>query len=467
MPATAGILVRISDDRTGDALGVERQEQDCRAVAERRGWAVGRVYRENDTSAFQRRKVLLPDGTTALRVLRPAFRELLDDIASGTITALVAYDLDRVARDPRDLEDLIDAVEHARIPTAAVTGEIDLSTDNGIFMARMLVNVANKSSRDTSRRVRRAILSLAEEGRPSGGARPFGYEDDKVTVRENEAEAVRWMHEQAAAGRSLRSIGLDLAVRYPERLWDNDSVRRLLTSARNAGLRVHRGQVIGPASWPGIVTPEERERTIDTLDDRNHPSRQVGGPRRYLLTGLLYCGACGGQEGPWDRRLYPRRNAARQRFGCLPKPAGGCAGSIVVYEPAEESIVTAVLERLRHVEPSPVVDDPTGHLRAEIARLEQEQRALGEQLAADPTAVLMLQAANRVMADKIEALREQVRHAHQAQRVADPAGVADSWPRLDPDQRRAVVEAVIDRVIVGPHAGGPRFTPSRLTIVWR
>ncbi|MCW2678806.1 MAG: invertase Pin, partial [Frankiales bacterium] len=68
--------MRISDDRTGDALGVERQEQDCRALAKRKGWTVSKVYRENDTSAFSRRKVKLPDGSTALRVIRPAFREL-------------------------------------------------------------------------------------------------------------------------------------------------------------------------------------------------------------------------------------------------------------------------------------------------------------------------------------------------------------------------------------------------------
>src|SRR5690348_2947507 len=103
-PIRAAILVRISDDRAGDAAGVGRQEKDARALAKRLGWRVGEVFVENDTSAFKRRTVTLPDGSTALRVHRPEFRRLLELMHLGQVDGLIAYDLDRVARDPRDLE---------------------------------------------------------------------------------------------------------------------------------------------------------------------------------------------------------------------------------------------------------------------------------------------------------------------------------------------------------------------------
>lgn len=44
------ISVRISPDRTGEELGVKRQEDDCRADAERRGWTVAEVDRDDDLS---------------------------------------------------------------------------------------------------------------------------------------------------------------------------------------------------------------------------------------------------------------------------------------------------------------------------------------------------------------------------------------------------------------------------------
>ena len=50
---------------------------------------------------------MTPSGRTELRTVRPAFREVLDDITTGSVSGLIAEDLDRVVRDPSDLEDLL------------------------------------------------------------------------------------------------------------------------------------------------------------------------------------------------------------------------------------------------------------------------------------------------------------------------------------------------------------------------
>src|SRR5207249_3922881 len=67
MPRAAAIYCRISDDRQGHALGVTRQEQDCRALADRKGWPIADVYVDNDLSAYNGKN-------------RPSYRRLLDDI---------------------------------------------------------------------------------------------------------------------------------------------------------------------------------------------------------------------------------------------------------------------------------------------------------------------------------------------------------------------------------------------------
>lgn len=51
-PKAAAVYCRISDDRTGQRAGVQRQEEDCRALAESRGWPVADVYVDNDLSAY-------------------------------------------------------------------------------------------------------------------------------------------------------------------------------------------------------------------------------------------------------------------------------------------------------------------------------------------------------------------------------------------------------------------------------
>jgi len=45
---TAAIYTRISSDPNGTALGVKRQEADCRKLAAERGWTVSAVFQDND-----------------------------------------------------------------------------------------------------------------------------------------------------------------------------------------------------------------------------------------------------------------------------------------------------------------------------------------------------------------------------------------------------------------------------------
>lgn len=108
------LYVRISSDPGGLEKGVDRQEKDCRALAAALGWQVVRVFRKDDTSAYKQKTVTLATGERVRRVIRPQFREMLALLARRGADAMIAYDLDRAVRDPRDLEDLIDTKVQCR-----------------------------------------------------------------------------------------------------------------------------------------------------------------------------------------------------------------------------------------------------------------------------------------------------------------------------------------------------------------
>src|SRR5437879_5608111 len=99
-PGTA-IYVRISDDPTLERLGVQRQEKECRALAKKLGWPVGQVYEDDDRSAYKR------------NVTRRAYNDLLADLKAGKWQKLIAWDPDRIHRQPRELEPFIDIVNAA------------------------------------------------------------------------------------------------------------------------------------------------------------------------------------------------------------------------------------------------------------------------------------------------------------------------------------------------------------------
>jgi len=141
IPKRPAAYLRISSDRFGLETGVDRQQEDPDDTRKRLRWPeFVKVYKENDTSAFKKRKVVKDDGTVDWVVLRPKFRQFLADLASGAIDGVIFYDLDRLVRRPRDLEDLSDIVEYVKRPVLGATGgHMNLINDSDRHMARIRV----------------------------------------------------------------------------------------------------------------------------------------------------------------------------------------------------------------------------------------------------------------------------------------------------------------------------------------
>jgi DNA invertase Pin-like site-specific DNA recombinase len=483
-PTKAVLLVRISDDKAGDAGGVGRQEADGRALADRLGWNIAEVVIENDTSAYKRRKVKLPDGSTGLRTVRPAFRAALDKLASGERDGLLAYDLDRVARDPRDLEDLIDVVESRKphVPVASVTGSLRLDDDGGISMARVMVVIANKSSRDTARRVARKHEELAKEGRWNGGGfRGYGFSAKGHAVVEEEAEILReigarilgdwagWTPAQREAispdaGEALHSIAEDFKRRgVPSATgvpWSGRSVASVITKPSVAGLRSHKGEIVGEAVWDAIIPRERWEQICERLAQRA-PANDLTLQR--WLNGALHCSRCGhvlegcfGNGGP--------------RYWCMPR-RGGCGKLAVKASFVEEEVEgqvlellakPSVLEQLRHAADT----DATGDARRELAEDEAQLKELAKMWASKDIGFAEYREARGIIDARIKQSRALlVARAPRILRSLLAGDVQSGWKSLKPADKREVLLALLpDGYSVQPHdrSHGNKFDPGRL-----
>ncbi len=186
----AALYTRISSDPSGQRAGVERQRQDREAHCRARGWTVGEVFEDNDTSASSGKP-------------RRDYERMLAAVDSGAIDAIVTWHNDRLHRSPKELEAFIDLVERTGVRLALVTGgDYDLTTPDGRLAARIVGAVARKESEDRSRRVRRKHLELAELGKPAG---QFGW-----GVRDGtERELVREAAQRVLAGHGLMTIARD------------------------------------------------------------------------------------------------------------------------------------------------------------------------------------------------------------------------------------------------------------------
>src|SRR5690349_3900675 len=97
----SAVYVRQSEDKTGHAAAVQRQEADCRLMAQAKGWETPALYADNSISATS--------GKT-----RPDFERLIADVERGTITRIVVWHLDRLTRSMKDLTRLIEAGQKHR-----------------------------------------------------------------------------------------------------------------------------------------------------------------------------------------------------------------------------------------------------------------------------------------------------------------------------------------------------------------
>jgi DNA invertase Pin-like site-specific DNA recombinase len=461
----AGIYARISSDRDGTQLGVTRQLEDCRKLAAEKGWSVTDEYVDNDVSAYS-------------RVKRPEYTRLIEDIRSHRIDALVVYNADRLNRRPRDLEDLIDVAQAAGLrDLGIVTGDIDLSTDQGRLTARLLAAVSANESESKARRIKRKHEELAAKGKYSGGSRPYGYESDGKTIRPDEAAVIREAARRILAGDSLRAICLDFDERgvptpTAGKPWAPFSLRRILKSGRVSGQREHEGVIVAPAEWPAIIDPITTQRLRIFF---NNPARRTNRtPRRYLLAGLLVCAQCGA-------KLVSRPRQGRGRsYACIAGPGfSGCGHISTMADPVENWIIEAVLYRLDTPELAEALAHPDeAALDQPLAtNRDADQESLNELARLYGEGTISLQewlAARKPIEQRINTVDRQLASANRTAALAGFVGDATKlrtlWHDLPLSRQQAVIKAVLEYATVMPSSrprGYQRFDPSRVKPLWR
>jgi len=459
----AGVYARISSDREGDGLGVERQLADCLALAEQKEWRVVERYVDNDTSAYSGKR-------------RVEYERMLDDIRAGRIDGVLVYHLDRLHRQPKELEEFFEVCKLAGVDSlATVTGRIDLADPDGQFQARILGAVAKKESDDKSRRIRRKHDELALNGKVSGGgSRPYGYEKDRVTIRKAEASVIRECARRLIAGESLRNITIDLNARgiptVGGKQWSPQGLRRVLGSARISGEREHNGEIVAAAEWKGIISKADGARIRNRLADPERRTNREG--RKYLLGKILVCSRCGG-----FLIARPRAQQVR-RYACAKGPGlHGCGKTYINADDAEDFVASLVIERLDSAELQASLAGRRAEPDAERwyvevdeakAQLDELAAAYGEQL----FTMSEFLAARKPIEARLQQAQSHVKRVTQTSVLDEFVGkgkeLAEQWDTLDLSQRHALVSNVLEQVVVGPgRRGYNKFDESRLTISWR
>lgn len=326
-----------------DDLGIERQRERTRMLAQSREWIIYKEYEDDGVSASKTRS----SGTR--------WDDMLADAKAGLIDVVVAVDLDRLLRSTRDLNVLID---HG-LGVVTVNGEIDLTTADGELRASMLASIARFEVRRKGERQSRANVQRAARGGIPKGTRLTGY-DTNGKIQKQEAKIVRRIFDEFHRGKALTHIanGLnaDAIDTRTGRPWHPSSVRTILLNPRYAGRRVYKGAVVaGPkeASWKPLVTEPIFDAVQARLTDDRRKTNRTGTARKYLGSGLYLCFEC---------KVHVTSNG--KRYSC-PK-----CGRIRTMEPIDNVVIESIAQRLRQPDVENLLAKPADPSEAE--RLDQE-----------------------------------------------------------------------------------------------
>ena len=485
MTLRCALYARYSSDQQR-AASIEDQFRVCRERAEREGWKVVGTYKDSAIS-----------GDSV--ILRPGVQALLEDARRGAFEIVVAEALDRVSRDQADVATLYKHLRFAGVmifTLSAGEGEINelhvglKGTMNALFL------------KDLAAKTRRGLRGRVEAGK-SGGGICYGYDVVKLhddagerirgerEIDEAEAEVVRRIFREFAQGTSPRAIARRLnedGIPGPKgKLWTDSVLRghakrgtgllnnelyigRLVWNRQrfmknpDTGKRVAR--LNPPEEWIIAEVPELR-----ILDDelwQAAKARQgeisekyataIAATRaaqanylnsthrpRYLLSGLLECGMCGGS--------YAKRG--QDRYACSNYiMSGSCSNSRTIRRvEIEERVMAGLREKL--MAPEAAAEAMTAYAE-ETNRLNRERRASGatdrkeladiEKRIASMIAAIEEGGYVRGMSDRLREL--EARQDEIAERLsAAPVDLPDIHPNIATVYRRKVerlAEALAD-----------------------
>jgi DNA invertase Pin-like site-specific DNA recombinase len=477
-PKRAAIYCRISDDREGRELGVQRQEEDCRAVAARMGYTVVEVYVDNDISASTRSKKP-----------RPKYVKLIKDAKAGQFDVIIAYTSSRLTRKPREHEDLIDLAQDHGVQFAYVSSpSFDLNTSAGQMIARIMAAKDAGEAGDISERAQRQRAQNRATGTWSGGRRPYGYHSDGMTVLAEEAAEVLKASEAVLNGASLNGLvtdwnkrGLTTTAGNP---WTGRSLRRTLMRARNAGLMGHVDKsqdkantvetVVGPARWPVIVPEPLWRGVVAILSD---PGRNVspGPARRWRGTGLYLCHEHGST-------IYVNATGGknRQKYSSYT-----CSTSKHVARMAlavDDFVDRVVVKRLSQPDAIDLLRKPDGPDTAKLATEAVALRAQRDNLASLLMQGVLTEVGVRRESEKlrvqIESIEAQMADAVRGSALAGLVGVPDvkkAWDATPMDCQRVVIDELMTVTLLPSRKGRPPgwkpgdyyFDPETVDVQWK
>jgi DNA invertase Pin-like site-specific DNA recombinase len=402
--------------------------------------------------------------------LRPAYEQLLTDVAARRIDAVLVWRLDRLVRSPGEFERFWSACRTAGVEILSATEPVGASDPVSLAIVRLLVTFAGLESDVKGIRIRARNRELAEQGRAGrGGTRHFGFTKGYTAIIEEEAAHIRQACDRILAGESPQAIAKDWQARGVPSVrggqWRTAVVITMLSSHALAGDRTYYGEVVARDAWPAIIDRETSAEVRNRLAGQRGRAKRAPGARG-VLRGNVRCGRCGGP-------MYVTRTLDRHANYSCGGPHG-CGRVAIDQESLDDWLTELVLYRLeaRRSKRGRLIWDRTD-TDARIRTLNQESARIRELnrryfVTGDISYPEWVRARDDLTQDTGQRLvREQaLRPPRGLPPSVPPWKVRSVWTELPIAVRREVIGIELNHVVVHPARGHGAWDPTRVDPFW-
>ena len=305
---------------------------------------------------------------------RPEFLKMIAASREGNFDFAIVHKLDRFSRNRYDSAYYKRELKKNGVQLLSVLEQMDDSPES-IILESVLEGMSEYYSKNLAREVMKGMRESAMDCRYIGGWIPYGFRVNPQThryiINDYEAEAVRMIFRDVADGCGYNVVLNKLnSMGYRTRLGNTFSKETLYEMLRNEkynGVYVFsraaskdelgrrnnhldkpiEDQIRIPGGMPKIVDDETFARVQAILTSRKRHGRRDG-KRKYLLTGMVFCGLCGHRYCGDSMQTGGEKNRSvigtyfcnnRKNHG-----AHACSNSNIHQEPLEELVLRKIEE---------------------------------------------------------------------------------------------------------------------------
>nr|WP_256388255.1 MULTISPECIES: recombinase family protein [Corynebacterium] len=384
----------------------------------------------------------------------PALGKFLTDDGAREWDILVAWKLDRLARNAINMNALFGWIQDNGKQLVCVSDNIDLSTWTGRLVANVIAGVAEGELEAITERVTAGKKALRESGRFTGGFVPFGYkvaprqDGGKELVKDPETqEILQWIFQQALLNRPLSYIAADLnevggkwARRNHGPLkskgWSSTTIRTILNNKAYLGWTMYQGKPVLDDNGEPVkrcepsISIEDYNRIQELWSSRNTRVRKpkVTAP----LNGVIECWECG-----QNMSLFRHKRETASAYRCLNHKPMIHLNAVVVEADIEEKFRDFIADL-------PILEKRVSVVRSSASELEQARATYKDIASYLPSAPD--EETRRMLFQQLDAVSNRIRDLEASITTDDGTewfntGVTygERWDQLDTEGRRLLL----------------------------